>query len=163
MDISLLMDFIPIRYNLKGPIIFGVTGISMGGHSSLLAMAREKRLTFCASLIGCGNYAKLSTTRRGFMAQEHYKEALHKVVCLNDPICNLSGFEHKYLYMSQGAEDTLVPAFCNKEFVDEIKKINLSDLVYTIFPNTKHEVTEIMYQDVIQWITSVLSKQQQKL
>jgi len=161
-DISLLMDFLPAKLGLTSSkeIRFGVTGISLGGHASLLTMAIDRRISVCASLIGCGDYRSLMETRakqNKSPFDNYYPPTLQKVVDLYDPINNVDKFEGKPLIIINGGSDNLVPSDCNKNFITSLEEEYRSHhrvhaLIWKVHPGVKHQVTGAMWAEAKEFL-----------
>jgi len=149
-DVTFLVDILPIKYNLTHASKFGVVGISLGAHSSLLVMAHDIRISFCVSMIGCGDYKSLMQKRQGVDMEKHFPTALQNLVASNDPVNNIAAFTNKHIFLAQGSEDKLVPAECNKEFYELVKEV-AKDVIFKCYPHG-HVVPPEMVKDVIEWI-----------
>ena len=58
MDVSLLIDLLPARLGIATDRV-GMSGISLGGHATLLAMSLEMRIGVGAAIVGSGDFRTL--------------------------------------------------------------------------------------------------------
>ena len=159
-DVSMLIDMLPARYGLSMQRI-GVTGGSMGGHSSLLAMAIDARIAVGAPMIGGGDYRHLMELR----AQEnntapedfprYFPEALDAVVQKFDPIHHPERFADRPLLMSNGEDDTLVQISANRRLESALRPhyIRMERLALHAYPGVGHSIPDEMWQQTLGWLT----------
>jgi dienelactone hydrolase len=159
LDISFLIDWLPVKYKIPVKKI-GVTGISLGGHASFMAMGLDKRIQVCAALIGSVDYRHLMELRamenrspkKDF--PNYYPKSLQNLVARYDPINNLKTFSNRPLLMCNGAADTLVQAECNARFLKKLMPFyrNKNRLKQSIYPGVAHEVPDTMWHEARQWL-----------
>lgn len=158
MDISLLIDALFIKYNFT-PKKIGVTGISLGGHTTIMAMKIDKRINVGVAFIGSGDYNTLMSYRKENMDLNQneknifFLEKMKEWVKKNDPINNPEIFSNRPLLMLNGEADDLVQLDCNNKFYDKIKVYyeNNKMLKLKTYPNIKHEVPDDMYIECKNW------------
>ena len=158
-DISLLIDLLPARLGLAMARI-GVTGISMGGHVTLLAMARDPRIGVGAALIGSGDF--LCTQRQraadnGVPPAELDSSLPPALVALAervDPIANAAAFADRPLLLANGEDDMLVPIAGNERFYAAClphyrhpERLRLSR-----YPGVGHAVPPTMWAEAKAWL-----------
>lgn len=119
-DISTLIDFLPIKLKVRAKkIVFGITGISLGGHVSLLSMGLDKRIAVAAPIIGCGDFLALMKDRaiqnksifddyfppvRNLILNLINQELVH-IVESNDPMHHVDNFKDRPLALISGGAD----------------------------------------------------------
>jgi len=167
LDISLLIDMIPARLGLSTEVA-GVTGVSLGGHVTLMAMAMEPRLAAGAALIGAGDYRRLMERRaeaNGVSESDfasYFPEALQQAVDRYDPIHHGRRFSDRPLLMANGSDDTLVPSDCN-EGLERALRPHYSDherLRLHVYEGVAHEVPDEMQRESVEWLARWLSQVQ---
>ncbi|HOS42295.1 MAG TPA: prolyl oligopeptidase family serine peptidase [Armatimonadota bacterium] len=158
-DISLLIDLLPARLGLAMTRV-GVEGASMGGHVTLLAMARDPRITVGAALIGSGDFL---CTQRGRAADHgvpaaeldtYLPPALTALAARADPIANAAAFADRPLLLANGDDDTLVPITGNARFYAAClphyrhpERLRLSR-----YPGVGHAVPPAMWAEAQAWL-----------
>lgn len=157
-DVSLLIDLIPACLGLPMTQI-GMTGISMGGHATLMAMAHDARISVGAPLIGAADYRRLMELR----AEEnectpeefdaYFPPALQEFVAKYDPINLPANFADRPLLMANGEADRLVPIECNRHFLNACRPYyqHSERLVLKAFPDLGHSCPPDMIGDMISW------------
>ncbi|KAG6819084.1 hypothetical protein H0H93_015655 [Arthromyces matolae] len=165
-DVSLLIDFLPSYLypdDDPSPIVeWGIAGVSLGGHSTWIALATDSRLTTGIPIIGCPDYNKLIAYRANYygieLAGKYFPKSLKDNIAKSDPASLVRGasnpFEGKKILVLSGAADRLVPWEASKEFVTEklntgangVKKVSL-------YPGVGHECTEGMVREMVEFIT----------
>ena len=154
-DISYLIDTIPISINITIKT-WGSIGISLGGHSILMAVCHEPRLEIGISIIGCGDYLSLMTSRAKYYNVEFPSvndQQLIDYIKEKDPVNNINGFKNKKLFFCSGGLDKLVPLEASQKFLDSLK----SDIC-TVFvdPTAKHETSLPMRKEYLEWLSRIL-------
>jgi dienelactone hydrolase len=158
-DISLAIDLLPARLGLRLPRI-GVTGASMGGHVTLLAMARDPRITAGAALIGSGDFLATQRARAAdndVAAEQldaYLPPALVALAARVDPLANAAGFADRPVLLCNGEDDTLVPILGNERF-HATARPHYSDpdrLRFTRYPGVGHAVPPAMWAEARAWL-----------
>jgi len=163
-DISYLIDLLPAVLG-KRPLSYGVVGVSLGGHVTLLSMANEKRVNFGVSIIGCGDYLALMDNRASSNTQGELNitkdptlegrlnPELRKLIISVDPVHRYGEFLDKPLLFLGGEIDKLVPPVCNTEFNRRLQSIyqHPERLKTIIYPQTGHQVIPQMVTDAANW------------
>ncbi|KAI5801090.1 Alpha/Beta hydrolase protein [Pyronema domesticum] len=172
LDLSNILDFLPAylfpndEHEIARHI---VSGVSLGGHSSWIALCNDSRIEAAGVIIGCADYTKLMEHRAGksklqaftLGASDHFPKTLLEVVKRYDPAA--MGVEEaakrlqgkKVLTLSGGA-DKLVPYACNEEFLRELKEksgVEVKDIVYE---GIGHECTPTMVEELAKWVNEVV-------
>ena len=158
-DVSLLIDMLPARLGIDTARV-GMTGISMGGHATLLAMALDTRIAVGAPMIGGGDYRRLMELRaaaNGTPAEEfprYFPAGLQSAVERFDPIHHLARFADRPLLLANGADDTLVPLECNQHFAAATLPYyaHADRLKLSSYPGIGHEVPPAMWEEVKTWL-----------
>ena len=166
MDVSLLIDLLPDYLGISTERV-GMTGISMGGHATLLAMALDTRIAVGAPLIGGGDYRQLMTLRaadNNCPADEfarYFSPALQRVVEKYDPIHHADRFADRPLLLLNGEADTLVPITCNQALLaacrphyTQPERLRLSP-----YPGIGHACPPEMVAEAVGWLQRWLLKE----
>jgi len=134
-DISFLIDFIPTYlFPLDDCKVdaWGVAGISLGGHSTWIALSRDSRITLGIPIIGCPNYIELIEHRAHKSAitfqAPHIPNSFIDLLNKSDPastdfksLDSLNPFIGKKILVLSGKEDPLVPWSASEGFVDALE------------------------------------------
>lgn len=163
LDISLLIDFIPPRLGLSTDRV-GVTGASLGGHVTQMAMALDPRITVGASLIGSGDYRRLMelrAARHGIVEDQFatfYPPTLEELVQRYDPIHHPDRFADRPLLLLNGDSDDLVQVECNQRFEAALRPYytHPERLRLSIYPGLNHETPPEMLAEARQWLVKWL-------
>ena len=158
MDISLLIDALFIKYNFT-PTKIGVSGISLGGHATIMAMNLDKRIDVGVAFIGSGDYNTLMDYRKEKLELSQseknifYSDKMKQWIKRTDPINNPAIFGNRPLLMLNGEADDLVQLDCNNKFFEKIKGYydNPEMLKLKTYPNIKHQVISDMYIESKNW------------
>lgn len=160
LDISLTIDMLPARLGIATDRV-GVTGISLGGHITLLAMANDPRIAVGAALIGGGDYRALMMRRaveNGCPPEDfsaYYPDALQRAVERYDPIQYPARFADRPLLLANGTDDTLVPIDCNYRLEAACRPhYTYGDrLRLSAYAGVGHAVPPEMMAESIAWLT----------
>jgi len=167
-DISLLIDCIPARLGLAVDRV-GVTGGSLGGHVTQMAMALDSRISAGASLIGSGDYRRLMELRA---ARYHipagefpafYPPSLEALVARCDPISHPERFADRPLLMLNGDADDLVQVECNQRFEAAVRPhyTHPDRLRLSVYPGVGHATPPEMWAEarawLVQWLLTALA------
>ncbi|KAI0324680.1 hypothetical protein GY45DRAFT_1313470 [Cubamyces sp. BRFM 1775] len=136
-DVSFLIDFLPayLYPNDERAIVrWGVAGVSLGGHSTWIALKNDPRITFGIPIIGCPDYLTLMSERAALskvpVAPPFFPAALLAYVRAHDPAAVLhtagapraeNPFWGKRVLVLCGSEDKLVPWSASRRFVEELE------------------------------------------
>jgi len=159
MDISLLLDFIPARLGIPIERV-GMTGISLGGHATLMAMRLDARITAGAAIIGGGDYRRLMALRAAEnqcppeQFGDYFNADLEKTVLQYDPINYPEVFADRPLLMLNGGADRLVQPECNERFARALRSHyrHPERLKLSIYPETGHETPPAMMAEAVAWL-----------
>ena len=158
-DISLLLDFLPAR--LGRPLDrVGLTGGSLGGHVTQLAMAQDDRITVGASLIGSGDFRRLMELRAAkyqLPAEDFatfYPPALDELVRRCDPIQHPERFADRPLLMTNGEADDIVQLECNQRFEAAVRPhyTHPDRLRLSVYPGVGHATPPEMCAEANAWL-----------
>ncbi|KDR79059.1 hypothetical protein GALMADRAFT_244822 [Galerina marginata CBS 339.88] len=134
-DISLVIDFLTMYLFPHGECkidSWGVIGISLGGHSTWIALSQDPRITIGVPIIGCPDYLELMKYRAEsnnipFIAP-YVPSSLLDLIGTSDPASrNYSSLEPsnpflgKKILVLSGEDDKLVPWTASKKFVDSLE------------------------------------------
>jgi len=169
-DVSFLIDFIPAYLFPNDDCkvdAWGVAGISLGGHSTWIALSIDPRITLGIPIIGCPNYLELikhraHTSAIAFQAPQ-IPNSLITLVNTSDPaskdfksLNSSNPFLGKKILVLSGKEDPLVPWSASESFVDAlevgpegVKKVFLQEGV-------KHTCTNEMVDEAAAFIGQYL-------
>jgi len=159
MDISLLIDLLPARLGIDVGRV-GMTGVSMGGHATLLAMAYDSRIAVGAPLIGGGDYRHLMELRAQTNSvpfddfSNYYPPGLDAMVRRYDPIHHAARFADRPLLLLNGEDDTLVQIDCNRRFYTAALPhyTDPTRLCLSAYPGIGHEAPPAMWQEARAWL-----------
>ncbi|KAI9209492.1 uncharacterized protein BJ171DRAFT_487171 [Polychytrium aggregatum] len=170
-DLSYLIDVLPFFLPPETGAIWRwiVVGVSLGGHSTLLAMAKDERIKIGISIIGCGDYSSLMNYRA--KRQPVFVESLRR----HDPVHLPLQFKGRSLLLLHGGDDKLVPSSCSQGFVQELRSkvytragpqeegvAVLADdaatgrLKWIVEPGVGHTCSPFMEEQSQQWLWSSL-------
>ncbi|KAG2046848.1 alpha/beta-hydrolase [Suillus hirtellus] len=134
-DVSFLIDHLPSSLYPSGErtiVEWGIGGVSLGGHSTWIALSREPRLTLGIPIIGCPDYTKLIYQRAQSsnipISPPYFPTSFMTYVERHDPAqlayrakdASNPFFGKKVLVLS-GKEDKLVPWVASAEFVEGLE------------------------------------------
>ncbi|PPQ91826.1 hypothetical protein CVT25_000273 [Psilocybe cyanescens] len=134
-DITFLCDFLPtylFPHDECKIDAWGVVGISLGGHSTWLALSQDPRIQVGIPIIGCPDYMELMKYRAnssGVSLEAPYMPAsFSKLVESVDPASKdftstkaHNPFIGKKILVLSGEEDPLVPWVASKKFVERLE------------------------------------------
>ncbi|KAG0700571.1 hypothetical protein DFH29DRAFT_1054639, partial [Suillus ampliporus] len=169
-DASFLIEHLPsFLYPSRERTIveWGMSGISVGGHSTWIALSRESRLKIGIPIIACPDFTKMMSQRAASSGvpfkPPYYPDSLKAYVDANDPAKlpyrakdRSNPYLGRKILVLSGAKDHLVPWATTVEFVENlevgeqgIKRIFLEE-------GAGHEPTPIMQREagmfVKQWL-----------
>ncbi|HEX2950801.1 MAG TPA: dienelactone hydrolase family protein [Armatimonadota bacterium] len=158
-DVSLLIDMLPACLGLPVQKV-GVTGGSMGGHASMVAMVLDQRITVGAPLIGSGDYKHLMELRAAENAcpagefSQFFPPELAAAVEKYDPINHPELFADRPLLMMNGDADSLVQIACNQRFEAACRPYyqHGDRLCLSVYPGLGHACPEEMWREATLWL-----------
>jgi len=111
---------------------WGVAGISLGGHSTWIALSRDPRLTLGIPIIGCPNYLELIKRRAHISSipfqAPHIPNSLITLINTSDPaskdfnsLNSSNPFLGKKILVLSGKADPLVAWSVCESFVDALE------------------------------------------
>jgi dienelactone hydrolase len=158
-DMVLLLDFLPARLGIDTSRT-GVTGVSLGGHVTLMAMGLDARFAAGAAFIGSGDYEALMRSRHAFNEfktlpwNEFYPEPLAACVRRFDPVYRPGVYADRPVLLLNGGDDTLVPLTGNRSFEAAVRPgyHHQERLRLSVYPDVGHQVTEAMEADAVAWL-----------
>jgi len=159
MDVSLIIDMLPARLGIATDRV-GMSGVSMGGHATLLAMTMDSRIQVGAPIIGGGDYRHLMELRAGENGcplenfATYFSDSLQKVVAKYDPIHHPKRFTNRPLLMTNGEADNLVQIACNERFEAAVRPYytNVERLRLSRYPGVGHAVPSEMWDEAKAWL-----------
>ncbi len=160
-DVATLMDFLPARLGISTERC-GMTGGSLGGHTTIMAMGMDARIRAGAALIGSGNFRRLIELRAesngcpkpGETFADYFPPALERLVERRDPINHPDRFADRALLLANGVDDPLVQIECARTFHDALlpryarpERLKLSE-----YEGVGHAVTPAMWAEAVAWL-----------
>jgi hypothetical protein len=157
-----------------------VAGISLGGHSTWIALKNGKfcelscskthvqcldpRITLGVPIIGCPDYLTLISDRAekaGLNFEPPYMpKSLLELIRRDDPVASLykssdpasNPFFGKKILVLSGAKDTLVPWSASKDFVEGLEVGEKGTKKVDVVPDAAHECTPEMVSTMSEFI-----------
>ncbi|KAG1836211.1 Alpha/Beta hydrolase protein [Suillus subalutaceus] len=134
-DVSFIIDHLPSFLYPSGERTiaeWGICGVSLGGHSTWIALSREPRLTLGIPIIGCPDYTKLISQRARSsgipFSPPYFPDSFKTYIETHDPAQlpyrakdTSNPFLGKKVLVLSGKEDKLVPWVASAEFVDGLE------------------------------------------
>jgi pimeloyl-ACP methyl ester carboxylesterase len=134
-DVSFLIDHLPSSLYPSGDrtiVEWGIGGVSLGGHSTWIALSREPRLSLGIPIIGCPDYMKLISQRAASsdipFSPPYFPTSFQTYVRTHDPAQLAyrakdasNPFLGKKVLVLSGKEDKLVPWVASAEFVEGLE------------------------------------------
>ncbi|ORZ31636.1 Alpha/Beta hydrolase protein [Catenaria anguillulae PL171] len=176
-DISFLIDHLPAALEVDGRVRvveWGVSGISLGGHSSLLAVMNDARISFAIPIVGCGDYETLMRDRhQGILARHRdlvpwgkaFPPSLQALVRRVDPIHRVHSLAAeraptafpRILFLG-GGNDKLVPVSASELFWTKLTEVyqvhgQLDKLTWVVDDQAGHECSGKMAEVACKWLS----------
>ncbi|KAF8806085.1 alpha/beta-hydrolase [Phlegmacium glaucopus] len=165
-DVSFLIDFIPAYFFPHDDCkvdTWGVAGISLGGHSTWIALSTDPRITLGIPIIGCPNYIELlkhraHTSDIAFQAP-HIPNSLITLINKSDPafknyksLDSSNPFLGKKVLVLSGKEDPLVPWSASEGFVDALEVGPEGVKKVFVQEGVKHACTKEMVEEAASFV-----------
>ncbi|MEI7435355.1 MAG: prolyl oligopeptidase family serine peptidase [bacterium] len=158
MDVVTLIDMIPARLGLTTDRI-GMTGGSLGGHATLMAMALDHRIRVGVPMIGSGDFRRLMELRAAANQSPakdfdtFFPPELDAVVRARDPLHRAAVFADRPLLMLNGANDNMVQLECNQRFEAAARPHyqDGSKLKLISYPGVGHAIPVEMWNEAKSW------------
>ncbi|KAF8207287.1 Alpha/Beta hydrolase protein [Mycena galopus ATCC 62051] len=168
-DVSFLIDYLEAYLFPAGERTiadWGVTGISLGGHSTWMVAAGDPRVTVAIPIIGCPDFLKLMEPRAAAhgitMGPPHFPESLLKVIRAKTPAtlpCTSVGPENPFIgkkvLVLSGEADTLVPWTASQAFVEGLE-VGTGTKEYIVYHGVGHEVPPPMVNAAVKFVLGLL-------
>ncbi|KAG0700573.1 Alpha/Beta hydrolase protein [Suillus ampliporus] len=160
-DVSFLIDHLPsflYPSNQRTIVEWGMGGVSLGGHSTWIALSREPRLTVGIPIIGCPDYTKMMS-RRAVLSEvpfkpPYYPDSLKAYVDANDPATfpyrakdQSNPFLGRKILVLSGAKDMVVPWVASVEFVENLEVGEGGIKRFVLEEDAGHECTPRMQRE----------------
>jgi len=164
-DLRLLIDLLQYSYGLAlGEI--GLAGVSLGGHISLLSFIQEPRIKTVVSLLGCGDYYRLSQHRTqvyGYSLEafeKYYDENLSLILNRFDPVNHVEKLAQRPLLLIHNRKDRVVPGICNELFYRRASEAyhDKSRIVYSLHEKLGHELSTALWKESRNWFLKTLKQ-----
>eukprot|EP00835_Amoeboradix_gromovi_P000778 NODE_29_length_33183_cov_0.333666.p12 type:complete len:242 gc:universal NODE_29_length_33183_cov_0.333666:20327-21052(+) len=139
-DCVLLMNLLPIYGYKIGA--WGICGVSLGGHASLILAGCDKRVKYAISLIGCIDFLGLMEGRKP--NEIEFSSSYISLTSKHNAVNNLRENKANIL-MLNGAQDELVPGSVNKNH------FTIPNLTYKEF-DVGHKINTEMLNEVYQFL-----------
>ncbi|GJJ08657.1 hypothetical protein Clacol_002876 [Clathrus columnatus] len=166
-DVSTLIDFLPsyLFPNDERKIHeWLLSGISLGGHSTWIALKNDPRIRIGIPIIGCPDYLALICPRAsdsGYpINPPYFPVALVNYIKKKDPASvnttSLDSFENPYIgkriLVLSGGVDKVVPWVASQNFVDKLQ-VGSSGIKKVVLEETAgHECTSLMIKELAGFI-----------
>ncbi|KAG0700567.1 Alpha/Beta hydrolase protein [Suillus ampliporus] len=169
-DVSFLIDHLPsFLYPSRERTIveWGMGGISVGGHSTWIALSREPRLKIGIPIIACPDFTKMMSQRAASSGvpfkPPYYPDSLKAYVDANDPAKlpyrakdRSNPYLGRKILVLSGEMDPLVPWATVSEFAENLEVGEEGIKRIVVEKGAKHEPTLRMQQEagmfVKQWL-----------
>jgi len=170
-DVSFLIDHLPSFLYPSGQrtiVEWGIGGVSLGGHSTWIALSREPRLKVGIPIIGCPDYTKLISQRAersGIpLKPPYYPDSFRAYVDANDPAKRSyrakdesNPFLGRKILVLSGAKDTLVPWVASVEFVQNLEVGEEGVKRFLLEEGAGHECSPRMQREAGLFVTEWLN------
>jgi len=162
-DISLLIDFLPAALGITTDK-FGMSGISLGGHCTLITMGNDPRISVGVPFIGSADrklQLKIRAELKGISNEEFensFDPHLDMLMKQYDPVNNAQAFKDRPLCMINGGADIVVDPTPNTQFKEILDGIYICPdrLQFSIYDGVGHEVTDDMWFEARAWFKRFL-------
>ncbi|KAJ7650575.1 Alpha/Beta hydrolase protein [Roridomyces roridus] len=138
---------------------WGVSGVSLGGHSAWIA-GTDARVSTCIPIIGCPEYLPLMKSRaetQGVsVAPPQFPDTLLALIRADSEALDRGeAFQGKNLLVLSGGKDPVVPWAASEAFVEKVDVGNGVKKV-VVYEDAVHEMTPGMVQEAVNFITQRL-------
>ncbi|KAK0495303.1 Alpha/Beta hydrolase protein [Armillaria luteobubalina] len=166
-DVSFLIDFLPAYMfpeQERTIANWGVTGVSLGGHSTWISLSQEPRLTIGIPIIGCPDYLTLMSARAdkfgiSLEKSSYLPDSLLALIQRSDPASTpyTSGnssnpFLGKKILVLSGADDLLVPWSASEPFVNGLVVGENGVKHVFVQEGAGHKCTPEMVQQLVEFV-----------
>ncbi|KAG2151239.1 Alpha/Beta hydrolase protein [Suillus bovinus] len=165
-DVSFLIDHLPSFLYPSGErtiVEWGISGGSLGGHSTWIALCREPRLTLGISIIGCPDYMKLISHRAQSsdipLSPPYFPASFKAYIESHDPArlayrANDASnpFWGKKILVLSGKEDKAVPWAASAEFVEGLEVGEGGVKRVVVEEGAVHEYTSEMEREFVSFV-----------
>ncbi|KAF5392327.1 hypothetical protein D9757_001367 [Collybiopsis confluens] len=170
-DVSFLIDYLPpylfpeSERSISG---WGLAGVSLGGHSTWTALAREPRIQVGIPIIGCPDYLLLISVRAAKFgisldSTRYFPESLLALIRAQAPPFtpylhsdSSNPFYGKKILVLSGGEDPLVPWESSRGFVEGLQVGPEGNKKVFVQADTGHTLTPEMLSEMSEFLQSVL-------
>ena len=179
LDVSYLIDYLPsfLFPNDEHKIVdWACSGLSLGGHSTWLALKQDSRISVGVPMIACADYLSLMNERGSKYDIKLEQPVLPSTLAYNiskfDPMASFENSKEswngKKICVLSGNDDKLVPHKHQVKFIDNLKNYYQTKdgvIVAKAFEGVKHEVNEEMQITCARFIlnAAVLCKSYEEL
>jgi len=166
-DVSFLIDFLPSYIFADGNQIvdWGVAGISLGGHSTWIALSQDSRIRTGIPIIGCPDYIALIKQRAEKssvpFSPPYIPGSLLETIGKFDPASQpykatdvSNPFLGKKVLILSGQEDTLVPWSASKAFAEGLQVGPDGKKTISVQHGVGHECTTRMVEEMSNFIAT---------
>ncbi|ETW82929.1 hypothetical protein HETIRDRAFT_54410 [Heterobasidion irregulare TC 32-1] len=165
-DVSFLIDFLPsylFPRDERTIVEWVVAGISLGGHSTWIALKNDPRVKIGIPVIGCPDYLALLASRAEHagvtLAPPYVPASLLSIIRREDPAAvsiraseaSANPFLGKKILVLSGAADKLVPWVASKEFVEALHVGEGGRKQVVLEESAGHEYTDRMKAELVKF------------
>ncbi len=158
-DIQSIIDLLDSALGIR-PTRIGMSGTSLGGYTTLMAMALEPRIEVGAPVVGMADLrfvAREAAMLEGADASDvdgAFPPSLQRAMDQYEPCLRPELFANRPLMLINGAKDTVVSPEANRAFYDALRPHYTypERLALEIEPDADHAVTPTMQQHAIDWL-----------
>jgi len=165
-DIPNIIEHIKANANYKLDLDnIGAVGVSNGANIALISGYRFKEIKYVVSIIGVFNWSYIVENNL-FSVFKHYatiptvieKQKVQDDINNYEPCNNYTQGNLKPILFLHGQMDTAVPQYTINEYFKRLysvfDKFGKGDyLKFVRYPNTGHEVTNVMISDLLVWLS----------
>lgn len=172
LDVSFLIDFLPAYLFPNGERTieeWGVAGVSLGGHSTWISLARGPRVSFGVPIIGCPDFMKLMTGRAEewgktpFAGSKYLPKSIVKFIEEFDPAKrpftakdSSNPFIGKKILVLSGAADELVPWYVSESFFEGLEVGIHGSKRVVVEEGVGHRCSEKMVVELVNFVVELL-------
>ena len=160
-DVITLMDFLPARLGVTTERC-GMTGGSLGGHTTIMTMGLDARIRAGSALIGAGDFRRLIELRAesygcpkpGETFEDYFPAGLEEAVRKHDPCRRPERFADRALLLASGENDPIVPVECARRTVEALLPhyTHPERLKLSVYPGVGHATPPAMWAEAVAWL-----------
>ncbi|KAI0782302.1 hypothetical protein C8Q75DRAFT_727589 [Abortiporus biennis] len=169
LDACFLVDFLPsylFPNNERVVTEWVIAGLSLGGHSAWIALARDRRFRVGIPIIGAADYVSAIThiAKRSNIPMEtpYFPDSLYESIKIYDPPCTSfdspspdNPFLGKKILAIYAEKDDLVPWAVSKDFFERLHVGGQGSKRAIVMEKVKHQVTPRMIDEWVGFVWDV--------